>query len=67
MTAAHSQTHGKQHNMALYINYLTKEIMVKLCCSRFLCRTYFTAPQVIPSKDSYFILLVMLEFKLETC
>ena len=53
--------------MALYINYLTKEIMFTLSCSRFPCRACFTASQVIPSKDSYFILRAMLEFKLETC
>ena len=41
--------------------------MFTLCCSRFPCRACFTASQVIPSKDSYFILLAMLEFKLETC
>ena len=56
-----------QYGSLYLFNYLSKESMFTLCCSHFPCCACFTASQVIPSKDSYFILLAVLEFKLETC
>ena len=62
--AGHAQTHTsiqQQKYGSLYINYLTKESVFTLFCADFPCLACLTRPQVIPSKDSDFIFLTVLE------